>query len=178
MSALRWAAATAVAGALAAQPGVAAAQDPAPPSAATPPTATPSPIPLPTPPPNTPGGATQYVVTVTNTNTTVNAPITWIAAPITTNLAAGARANPIQLDLTGCRRGPSGSPSTTSRVRVPGNSTIALRVNGRSVGTLQLAGGAGTSKGIPLTVQMDPSGRLTVDRPSGRILQVQACSAK
>jgi hypothetical protein len=205
MSALKWATALVVAGAVAAPAGVAAADDdPAPAPTATPtPTATPSPTPAPSTAPAGPidgvgNGNTVYVITVTTT--TVNAPITWVAAPITTTVnntsssassnsnssssttAAPGKGGRLELDITGCRKTPAKTLSRPvhqqSRLRVPGTAALLVRVNGRRVGTVQLTGAVAKGKGVPLNVRLDANGRLTIKRPSGRILQVQACSPK
>ena len=172
--------------AVAGRAGVAAAQQPAPT-----PTPTPSPTPFPTPPPDVPADPNgRYVITVTNTTTTVNAPITWVAAPITTNVSnagtgtpegAPITTAPLELNLTGCGRRRSaklssgGKPvSQSAQVRIPASATLLLRVNGRRVGSVQLVGGHSRT-GIPLRVRLGKRGRLTVSRPSGRILGVDAC---
>jgi hypothetical protein len=206
MSALKWATALVVAGAVAAPAGVAAADDdPAPTPTATPTaTATPSPTPTPTPTP-TPAapidgvgnGNTVYVITVTTT--TVNAPITWVAAPITTTVNNNSNSSSsnntsnnssstgsngrLELNLTGCTKtAPKAAKlrkaaHQKSQLRVPGQATLLVRVNGHRVGTVQLAG-VTKGKGVPLNVRLDTNGRLTIKRPSGRILQVQACTPK
>ena len=215
MSALKWGTALVVAGAVAAPAGVALADDdPAPSPTPTPtptPTVIPTPTPSPIPPPNGPidgvgNGNTVYVITVTTTTTTVNAPITWVAAPITTtvnntssssnsssssnnsNSTSNANRAPgtggrLELNITGCRKpsakhvkAPAGRQR--SQLRVPGSATLLVRVNGHPVSTVQLAGTVATGKGVPLNVRLDSKGRLTIKRPSGRILQVQACNPK
>jgi hypothetical protein len=196
MSALKWATALVVAGAVAAPAGVAAADDAPAPSPTPTATPTPSPTPTPTPAPSIDGvgnGNMVYVITVTTTTTTVNAPITWVAAPITTTVntnssssntnAATGTGGRLELDITGCRKTPARTlerPAVhqRSQLRVPGTATLLVRVNGRRVGTVQLAGAVATGKGVPLGVRLDAQGRLTIKRPSGRILQVQACSPK
>jgi hypothetical protein len=132
-----------------------------------------------------PGGNVVYVITVTTTTTAVNAPITWVAAPITSNTTNTSPANGdapapaglsgparnLELDLNGCGR--SAARTQLARVRVPAGSRIVVRVNRRSVGTLELTGAS--RRGIPLRVRLGALGRLTVNRPSGRILSVDAC---
>jgi hypothetical protein len=232
MPALRWAAAAAVAGVLAGDVALASA-DPPPDATPTPtptptvtptptptPTATPAPTATPTPTPGlpfpTPGlpfptptplpsGTTIYVITVTTTTTAINAPITWVAAPITTtvsntsstngttsNVVAGSGAPPaslsqrgagkdakLEVNLSGCNR--SGGKSKAARknasaqLRLPKSGTLLLRVNGKKVGSIQLGAG---ERGVPLRVVLQPSGMLTVRRPSGSVLSVLACTPR
>jgi hypothetical protein len=200
MTAPPWVALALCATALAARTSVAEAQEPAP----TPtPTATPTPLPVPPPPlPPAPSGNVVYVVTVTTTN--VNAPITWVAAPITTNvtntsattdtssnvadpLADAPVSSRLELDLTGCGRpraahlrarvGKRRRTVQRAYVRVPAGAMLVVRVNGRRVGVLRLAGTSLAARGVPLRFALSRTGRLTVDRPSGRILRVPACRA-
>jgi hypothetical protein len=214
MAALRWTAVAAVTGVLASQSGLAAAQEPTPTPTATPePTPTPFPVPVPVPPPPAVAGTVIYIITVTTTTTTtaINAPITWIAAPITTNVSnanattdttannvnsstagtpagtpASNGANPAggqtELSLSGCgakaRSARGNAVIQTARIRVPSDAQLAVRVNGKSVGNLRLDPGARKARGIPLRVELAASGMLTVYRPSGRILRVQACTPK
>jgi hypothetical protein len=203
MTARSWAVVALTGAALTARTGVAAAQEPTPTPAPTP---SATPIPVPTPPPVGPAVGSTVIYVVTTTTTTVNAPITWVAAPITTNVTnstetsgtttnsstgvpgAPAASSPaasgrLELDLTGCGRpGTSKLSARGKRVveqahlRVPLDATLVIRVNGRRVGTLQLAGAAPSDRGIPLRIQLGADGRLTVNRPSGRILRVRACN--
>jgi hypothetical protein len=199
MPALRWAAAAAVAGILAGDVAVAAA-DPPPEPSQTPvpvPTASPTPtpvpdLPFPTPEP-TASGTTIYVITVTTTTTAINAPITWVAAPVTTNVSNGGGATPagsleqsgagkaakLEVNLRGC--GASSPKSKTkskssqhAQLRLPKSGTLLLRVNGKRVGSLRLPS---TSRGVPLRIVLGKDGMLTVRRPSGSVLHVQACTA-
>jgi hypothetical protein len=210
MPALRWAAAAAVAGILAGDVAVAAADappdaSPTPTPAASPtpaptasPTASPTPapetpvLPFPVPPP-VPSGTTIYVMTVTTTTTSINAPITWVAAPITTSVSntsaspgtpagsldrtgAGKDAK-LEVDLAGCgASSPAAAHKTPQRaqLRLPQSGTLLLRVNGRRVGSLQLPSGA---RGVPLRIELGKDGMLSVRRPSGSVLHVRACTA-
>jgi hypothetical protein len=160
-------------------------------------------------------GTVIYIITVTTTTTTtaINAPITWIAAPITTNVSnanattdttannvnsstagttagtpasngANAAGGQTELSLSGCGRRAKARSARgnaviqTARIRVPSDAQLAVRVNGKSVGNLRLDPGARKARGIPLRVELAASGMLTVYRPSGRILRVQACTPK
>jgi hypothetical protein len=210
----------AVTSVLAGHAGHAAAQEPVPTPTATPvptpsatPVPTPTPLPVPVPVPPVVAGTVVYIITVTTTTTTteVNAPITWVAAPVTTNTTntsattgttannvsnsnttagtpasdgAGGNAGQTELSLRGCAR-PAGAraarrraPIQTARIRVPSDAQLVVNVNGKPVGNLQLDSGARKTRGIPLRVQLAASGVLTVHRPSGRILRVQACTPK
>jgi hypothetical protein len=224
MAALRWTAVAAVSGVLAGHAGPAAAQEPVPTPTATPvptptatPTATPTPLPVPVPPPPAVAGTVIYIITVTTTTTTtaINAPITWVAAPITTNVSntsatndttannvngsnpgtqasngagggagAGAAPGQTELNLRGCGRRARARSARgkaviqTARIRIPSDAQLAVRVNGKSVGNLRLDPGARQTRGIPLRVELAANGVLTVYRPSGRILRVQACTPK
>jgi hypothetical protein len=197
MPAMRWAAAAAVAGVLAGDVAVAAADPPPDPSQTPVPTpaASPTPapgLPFPLPEP-TPSGTTIYVVTVTTTTTAINAPITWVAAPITTDVTNASTTNggaapslehtgtgkraKLEVNLSGC--GASAPKSKRKRsqhaqLRLPKSGTLLLRVNGRRVGSLQLPS---TSRGVPLRIVLGKDGMLTVRRPSGSVLHVQACTA-
>jgi hypothetical protein len=66
----------------------------------------------------------------------------------------------------------------TARIRVPSDAQLAVRVNGKNVGNLQLDPGVRKARGIPLRVELKANGMLNVYRPSGRILRVQACTPK
>jgi hypothetical protein len=212
MTALRWTAVAAVTGVLASHSGLAAAQEPVPTPTATPePTPSPLPVPVPLPVPPAVAGTVIYIITVTTTTTTtaVNAPITWIAAPITTNVSntsatngttannvtnstagapasdgAGAAGGQTELSLSGCSRRAAARAARgnavvqTARIRVPSDAQVAVRVNGKAVGNLRLDPGARKPRGIPLRVELTAGGKLTVYRPSGRILRVQACTPK
>jgi hypothetical protein len=182
------AAATAVAGVLAANAAAASAQDPTP---------TPTPTPIPTPPPTPPGGTTVYVITVTTTTTNVNGPITWVAAPITTGVTNTSATNttstsggaggtgvtpvsteePTELNLKGCSRSLRARRARAvvqdAQIRIPRDARLLVRVNGRKVGSLELDG-AGTGS-VPLRVRLTADGRLTVRRPSRNLLSTQAC---
>jgi hypothetical protein len=224
MAALRWTAVAAITGLLAG-PAAASAQEPTPTPTATPvptptPTPLPSPVPVPVPPPPAVAGTVIYIITVTTTTTTteVNAPITWVAAPITSNTTntsatngttatnvsnttagapgsngangadgangAGATGGQTELSLRGCgrvtskRAARSRAAIQTARIRVPSDAQLVVHVNGKAVGNLQLDPGARKARGIPLRVKLAANGVLTVDRPSGRILRVQACTPK
>jgi hypothetical protein len=161
------------------------------------PTASPTPTPTPTPTPALPfptpeptaSGTTIYVVTVTTTTTAINAPITWVAAPVTTNVSnrtspagsleqsgSGKRAK-LEVDLSGCGvHAPKSKNKSAQRaqLRLPKSGTLLLRVNGKRVGSLRLPS---TSRGVPLRIMLSKDGMLTVRRPSGSVLHVQACTA-
>ena len=66
----------------------------------------------------------------------------------------------------------------TARLRVPSDAQLVVRVNGKRVGNLQLDPGASKTRGIPLRVELAANGKLSVYRPAGRILRVQACTPK
>jgi hypothetical protein len=205
MPALRWAAAAAVAAVLTGDVALASAD---PPPDATPtatPTPTPSPtatatpeLPIPTPTP-TPSGTTIYVVTVTTTTTAINAPITWVAAPITTNVnnasstngttVGGGTSTPatlsqhgsgkkasLEVNLTGCGQSRSKSKRrTAAALRLPQSGKLTLRVNGKRIGSIQLAS---SERGVPLRIKLGRDGMLSVRRPSGSVLSVLACTPK
>jgi hypothetical protein len=198
MSALRWAAVPVIAGALTGSVAVAAAAEPPPaptptptpttPVAAPDPTAAPeptaSPTPEPTPAPDPPAGTVVYLTTVTTTTTTtnVNAPITVVAAPITTTLnrtTDPAARERFVMYLTGCGRpGQSGAAQDrvrSQRVRLGSNATLVVKVNGKPVATLQVPATARRG-GQMLRLRLAPNGRLTIRRPSGRVLAVQGCT--
>jgi hypothetical protein len=211
MHRLRWALVPAVAGVLAGNVAVAAAND-VPPAPTPTPTAGPSPTPTLTPAPTlptptltptltpVPGVAIPTpppwvfdVTTITTTTTIVNAPITVVAAPITTTITnttptgdTPARAwQRVQVYLHGCGRGaaqPGGAPSATTRaqvrhaqMRLTRNATLVVRVNGRRVATLQIPRSHGRH-GIPVRVRLAPDGVLTIRRPSGQVLETQGCT--
>ena len=215
MAVLRWTMMAAVTSLLAGHAGSAAAQEPVPTPTATPeptPTPTPTPLPVPVPPPPAVAGTVIYIITVTTTTTTtaINAPITWIAAPITTNVdnasttngttdtnvtnttagttpaggTANANSGQTELSLRGCtkragaRAARKNAAIQTARIRVPSDAQLVVNVNGKSVGNLQVDSGARKPRGIPLRVKLAASGVLTVYRPSGRILRVQACTPR
>jgi hypothetical protein len=196
MSALRLAAVPVLAGMLAVNAApVAAADEPAPTPAPTP-TPTPSAsdptaiaVPEATPiPPVT--GTNVYITTTTTTTTIVNAPITVVAAPITTKTnnstsggtdgqAAGQR---IVMDLTGCGEGDRPSQLATShrvrraQVRLAPNATLIIRVNGKRVTSLRLPSPASRrARGVALRLSLARDGMLTIRRPSGLVAAVQAC---
>lgn len=223
MPALRWAAAAAVAGVLAGDVALASADPPPDATATTTPTATvtatptpdatetpaptPTPIPglpLPTPTPTPlPSGTTIYVITVTTTTTAINAPITWVAAPITTtvtnasstngttsNTVAGAGGTPaslsqrgsgrkskLEVNLNGCGDAPSKTKKKTKKtsaaLRLPKSGTLLLRVNGKKIGSIRLAS---SDRGVPLRIVLQPNGMLSVRRPSGDVLSMLACN--
>jgi hypothetical protein len=197
MSALRWAAVPVIAGALTGSVAVAAANEPPPaptptptptpttplaspdPSAAPEPAESPTPEPTPDPPAT---GTVVYLTTVTTTTTTtnVNAPITVVAAPITTTLnnkTAPAARERFVMYLTGCGRpGQSAQDRVRyQRVRLGSNATLVVKVNGKPVATLQVPANA-RRRGQMLRLRLAPNGRLTIRRPSGRILAVQGCT--
>jgi hypothetical protein len=214
MAARRWTMVAAVTGALAWHAPSAGAQEPVP----TPtPTPTPTPVPVPIPTPPAVAGTVVYIITVTTTTTTtaINAPITWVAAPITTNVnnasttngttatnvnntsaatttpatgTTNGAANPgggqTELSLRGCTRRARGRATRkdaaiqTARIRVPSDAQLVVNVNGKPVGNLRLDSGARRARNIPLRVKLAADGVLTVHRPSGRILRVQACTPR
>jgi hypothetical protein len=129
-------------------------------------------------------------VTTTTTTTTVNAPITVVAAPITTTIngtsggAAGEGAGErIVMDLAGCGGRGRPSPLATrdrvreSRVRLARNATLVVRVNGKRVTTLRLPSTASRARTVALRVRLARDGMLTIRRPSGLVVAVQACAA-
>jgi hypothetical protein len=201
MSALRWAAVPVIAGALSGSVAVAAANEPPPaptptptptpttplaspdPTVAPEPGASPTPEPTPTPdPPATGTGTVVYLTTVTTTTTTtnVNAPITVVAAPITTTLnnkTAPAARERFVMYLTGCGRpGQSAQDRVRyQRVRLGSNATLVVKVNGKPVAMLQVPANARRG-GQRLRLRLARNGRLTIRRPSGRILAVQGCT--
>jgi hypothetical protein len=139
-------------------------------------------------------GTTIYVITVTTTTTAINAPITWVAAPITSNVSnastTGGTTTPpgsleqsgagkdakLEVDLSGCGAPAQKTKSKSSQhaqLRLPKSGTLLLRVNGKRVGRLQLPS---TSRGVPLRIVLGNDGMLTVRRPSGSVLHVQACT--
>lgn len=185
MSVIRWAAVPVLAGALAGNVALAAADEPAP---------TPTPTPAPTPsatdpaeptPPSVTGS--DIYITTTTTTTTVNAPITVVAAPITTTTnnttsnTTGEEAGRVVMDLTGCGRGNGGSPTATrgrprfSRVRLARDATLVIRVNGKRITTLRLPTPS-RARTVALRVRLARDGTLTVRRPSGLVLAVPACA--
>jgi hypothetical protein len=199
MSGLRWAAVPVIAGALTGSVAVAAANEP-PPAPTPTPTPTPtapltssdpaaapepgeSPTPEPEPTPDT--GTVVYLTTVTTTTTTtnVNAPITVVAAPITTTLnspSTPAARERFVMYLTGCGRSGHASPTRQDRVRydrvrLRSNATLVVKVNGRQVAALQVPANARRG-GQMLRLRLAPNGRLTIRRPSGRVLAVQGCT--
>jgi hypothetical protein len=197
MSALRWAAIPVIAGVLTANVAPAAATEPPPTPA---PTATPDPTPDPTAPAE-PGAAAQpeapaapepapsapmYVTTITTTTTTVNAPIIVVAAPITTTLNTSTTApagTPLRervvINLTGCGRPRPHTPhkphhpAGSARIRLARNATLVIRVNHRPIATLRLPS---TARHRALRLRLTPTGKLSIQRPTGRVLAVQACT--
>lgn len=191
MSALTWAAIPVIAGVLTTHAAPAAANDPAPPP---PPAPTPAPAATdPTPEPATPAtpepepapNAPMYVTTITTTTTTINAPIIVVAAPITTNLNTTTTSGPdgrplrerVMIDLTGCGRPATPAeprdPDGTARVRLARDATLVVRVNRKPVATLRLPSNA---RHRALRLRLAPDGRLSIHRPSGRVLAVQGCT--
>jgi hypothetical protein len=181
MPALRWAAVPLVVGVLTGNVAVAAADEP-------PPAPTPTPTPESTSPDSTPISPTPYVTTVTTTTTIVNAPITVVAAPITTTINTtspstdGAAREHLVLNLRGCG-GPGGWSPIAQRdrvrranVRLARNASLVVRVNGRHVTTLRLPSARRHPRGVALRLRLSPSGMLTIRRPSGRILAIQGCT--
>ena len=193
MSALTWAAIPVIAGVLTTHAAPAAANDPAPP-----PTPAPTPAPVatdPTPEPATPdtpdpepaSNAPMYVTTITTTTTTINAPIIVVAAPITTTLNTSTSTpnatsgkplrERVMIDLTGCGRPATpaepGDTDGTARVRLARDATLVVRVNRKPVATLRLPSNA---RHRALRLRLAPDGRLSIRRPSGRVLAVQGCT--
>jgi hypothetical protein len=200
-----WAVATAAAALLAVHTASAAATD----TADTDPSPTPTPTPttgLPDLPDV--AGSVIYVVTVTTTitTTTTTAPITVVAAPITTtvnnnttntsnsstsaNTQAATPAPPaeaersrgrMEINLRGCRQTDEGVrfASMQTQLRLPRNTQLVVRVNGRQVGVLDLGSSSDASaKPIPLRIKVRRDGMLSIWRPSGRVLATQGCSAR
>jgi len=163
-------------------------------------TAAPSPEPTATPAPeestptSIPPGTDTVVylttVTTTTTTTTVNAPITVVTAPITTTLnrtttptsseSQRGVADRFVMYLTGCGRPGHQSPTAQDRVRqahvrLASDATLVVRVNGRQVATLHMPATAHRSEQM-LRLRLARNGRLTIRRPSGRVLAVQGCT--
>jgi hypothetical protein len=122
---------------------------------------------------------------VTTTTTAINAPITWVDAPITTSTNTGASTPPsdlstsgsgrgarLEVNLTGCGK-PAPAAAQRAQIRLPDSATLLVRVNGKRVGTIQLPAGR---RGVPLRLLLDAGGTLTVRRPSGGVLRVRACT--
>jgi hypothetical protein len=223
MTALRWAAAPLLVGALASNAAAAAAQAPAPaptptptpaPTAAVDPAPAPAADPAPAPdsvltpavPDVVTGGTVVYVTTVTTTTTILNAPLTVIAAPVTTTLnttnstsnstssnssrsdttgAANRDAAPARprlvMNLTGCGRPAGGSrPAQARRAR-----RAHVRLAAEATLVVRVNGERVTAIRLPagarhprvsLRLRLAPSGMLTIRRPSGRVLAVQGCT--
>jgi hypothetical protein len=195
-----WAAATAAAALLVVHTATAAATD----TAGTDPSPTPTPTPTSVPGlPELPdvAGSVIYVVTVTTTitTTTVTAPITVIAAPVTTTVnnatsnttssstsantqaATESKRGRMEINLRGCRRGADGArfARMQTEVKLPRGTQLVMRVNGRQVGVLDLGPARdATAKPVPLRIKVQPDGRLSIYRPSGRVLATQGCSAR
>lgn len=199
-----WAAATAAAALLAVHTASAMATDDA---ATDPPT--PTPVPGLPELPDVAGSVVYVVtVTTTVTTTITTAPITVIAAPVTTTVnnnststssnsatSAPAQAAPpaaeteqtsrrgrMEINLRGCRpRDASGKrfARIQTQLKLPRDTRLVVRVNGRQVGTLDLGGGgSANTKPVPLRIKVRPDGVLSIWRPSGRVLTTQGCSAR
>jgi hypothetical protein len=194
MSALRWAALpVVVAGALTGNIASASADGQLPV-----PLPVPVPVPSPTPaptaspaadspsPPDAPAEGSVYVTTVTTTTTIINAPITVVAAPIsttvnTTNRPGGLVSGPARerfaIDLTGCGAGGArlgvGYRAGRAKVRLAPNASLVVRVNGRRVTTLSLPSAV---RRVALRLRLARTGMLTIRRPSGPVLAVQGCT--
>jgi hypothetical protein len=171
------------------------------------PTATPTPIPgFPDLPDF--ANSVIYVVTVTTTvwTTTTTAPITVVAAPITTTTTTNNNTNStstsnastqsstaaanvdatkrngrsnLEINLQGCKRKRVRLAGSQTQLRLPNGTSLVLRVNGRRVGVIDLDGDrAANAKPLPLRIKLRPDGQLTVRRPSGKVLQIQGCSAR
>jgi hypothetical protein len=177
MSALRWAAVPLVVGVLTGNGAVAAADEP-PPAPAPTPAATPEPPnPEHSPKPSTAEEGVVYT-TVTTTTTIVNAPITVVAAPITTTINSGGNGarERFVLNLTGCGR-PTAPRVGRAQLRLARDASLVVRVNGRQVTTFRLPATAPRhARGVALRLRLAPSGMLTIRRPSGRVLAVQGCT--
>jgi hypothetical protein len=166
-----------VVGVLTGNGAVAAANEP-PPA----PTPTPAATPEPPNPEHTPAASTPegspYLTTVTTTTTIVNAPITVVAAPITTTINGSdpqARQRFV-LNLTGCG-GPAAPRVGRAQVRLGRDASLVVRVNGRPVTTFRLPATAQRhARGVALRLRLAPSGMLTIRRPSGRVLALQGCT--
>jgi hypothetical protein len=141
----------------------------------------------------------------TTTNSTSAANTTASTTNSSTNAGGGTPTATVQtgqsgkrgrltVDLKGCAvparrtksaKGMSTKPATRRRsadrsaqVRLPRETTLVVRVNGKRVGTLQLDGGrSANAKPLPLRLRLREDGTLTVRRPSGRVLVTQGCSA-
>ena len=190
MSALRWAAVPLVVGVLTGNGAVAAADEPHPAPTPTPAATPEPPTPEHTPAANkpehhpatgTPADGVVYT-TVTTTTTIVNAPITVVAAPITTTIngsdsTGGAQARQrFVLNLTGCGE-PAAPRVGRAQVRLARDASLIVRVNGRQVTAFRLPATAPRhARGVALRLRLAPSGMLTIRRPSGRVLAVQGCT--
>jgi cytoskeletal protein RodZ len=196
MSAIRWAALPVIAGVLSGPVAVAAADEPAPTPTPTPtttpsPSATPSPTPTPTT--NTAGESIVYITTITTTVTTtiVNAPITVIAAPVTTTINhptngsghhdAGRARRRVVLNLSGCGQAPLSAAAPRrgqARVRLARNAVLLVRVNGKQVTAVRppSAEAGDHSRRVPLRLRVAPNGILTIRRPSGHVMSVRGCT--
>jgi hypothetical protein len=172
------------------------------------PTASPTPTPIPGFPdlPDF-ANSVIYVVTVTTTvtTTTTTAPITVVAAPITTTTTTNNNTNStstsnastqsstaaanvdatkgkpanLEINLRGCKRKKVRLVGSKTQLRLPRGTSLVLRVNGRRVGVLDLNGDRDPkAKPLPLRIQLRADGRLSVYRPSGKVLQIQGCSAR
>jgi hypothetical protein len=184
---------------------------PIPPGVAPVVTSTSTPTPEPTPPavPPVGAGSVVYVTTITTTTTIVNAPITVVAAPITTtnnsttssttstnnSTSSGTSGKTtgrapreatarFVTNLTGCRR--EALPPTTAKrvpleraqVRLAPNATLVVRVNGKPVTTVRLPPAAGRSpRRVALRLRLGRDGKLSIRRPSGLVVAMQACMA-
>jgi hypothetical protein len=182
MTRRRWAALPVIVGVLTGNVALAAA-DVSPATPAPTPSPTPGPTTAPVPSENGPGN---YVTTVTTTTTIINAPVTVVAAPISTtinNLPAGwtpaGSAERFVINLRGCGRSalPTGGRARRANIRLGRNASLVVRVNGRRVTALRLPEPSRRHRrGVALRLRLAPSGMLTIRRPSGRILTVQGCT--
>jgi hypothetical protein len=187
MSALRWAVVPLAVGALSANVALAAADEPP----------DPTPSSESTPAPHEPdSGVMPFVTTVTTTTTNVNAPITVVAAPITTtvngtNPAIRTPGLPVRneavparfvMNLRGCDASARGAPGARhdrvrrANVRLAPDASLVVQVNGRRVTTLRLPSAETSAQGVALRLRLAPNGRLTIRRPSGRIMAIEGCT--
>jgi hypothetical protein len=162
---------------------------------------------LPDPPTDGAWNVYVVTITTTITTTTTTAPITVIAAPVTTttttttnnsstnssNSVASNTANggtstvpatgvrtqgkraTLNIDLRGCTR-VRGRARSWARLRLARGTTLVVRVNGHRVGTLELD--SSKAQTLPLRITLGRNGKLTVRRPSGRVLATQGCTAR
>jgi hypothetical protein len=135
------------------------------------------------------------ITTTTTTNNTTNSAST-NSSSTSTAAGNGSTLRPpgagvdapqrLELDLRGCSRRVPGAPVARhartrsvvrlSEVRLGRNATLVVRVNRRGVATLRVPTNASGTDSVPLQVRLAANGMLTIQRPSGLVLQVQGCT--